>query len=124
MKKAFVSKGESVSRELSLHPVHLTTDDVGNLPPSALIPFCSYQEDSSLLGQERPGLDNLTICDKFQPTILEGQLCYSLDVVKYKSGNTEAGKRNGLFILVDYNPYPENSRGNNVEAERNDQESF
>ena len=69
-------------RELSLHPVHLTPDKEGNLPPSALVPFCSYQRNSSLLGQERPELDNLTICDKFKTTILDGQLCYSLDIAK------------------------------------------
>ena len=32
-------------RALSLHPVHLTRDLQGNLPPSALVPFCFYQGD-------------------------------------------------------------------------------
>ena len=32
-------------RELSLHPVHLIRDLQGNLPPSALVPFCFYQGD-------------------------------------------------------------------------------
>ena len=48
-----------VPRELSLHPVHLTPDKEGNIPPSALIPFCSYQGESELLGQEMPELDGL-----------------------------------------------------------------
>ena len=67
---------------LSLHPIHLIPDKKGQLPPSALVPFCSYQGESNMLGQKRPELDNLTICDKFEPTILEGQLCYSIDVAK------------------------------------------
>ena len=72
------SDANNVSRELSLHPVHLTPDKEGNLPPSALIPFCSYQGKSSLLGRELPELNNMTVCDKFQSTILEGQLCTAL----------------------------------------------
>ena len=71
-----------VSRELSLHPVHLTPDEEGNLPPSALIPFSSYQGEFSVLGRELPELDNITVCDKFQSTILEGQLCYTLNIAK------------------------------------------
>ena len=37
---------------------------------------------------------------------------------------TKAGKRNGLFLLVDPNPYQGNSSERNLEAERNDQDSF
>ena len=100
---------DAVSRELSLHPVHLTPDKEGKLPPSALIPFCSYQGDSNLLGQERPELDNLTVCDKFEPTILEGQLCYSLDIAKLGKKPTKSDKSNGLFLLLDPNPYQLNA---------------
>ena len=89
---------------MSLHPVHLTHDSKGNLPPSALIPFCSYQGDSSLLGQQRPELDNLTICDKFEPTIFDGNLCYSLDVAKLDKNFTQEGKAGGLFLLLDPHP--------------------
>ena len=50
-----------------------------------------------MLGQKRPELDNLTVCDKFEPTILEGQLCYSIDVAKLEKRQTEEGKSKGLF---------------------------
>ena len=69
-----------------------------------------------MLGQERPESGNLTFCNKFEPTILEGQLCYSLDVAKFKRKPTNAGKKSGLFLLID--PIP------NVVAPRNDQELF
>ena len=98
--------GDGVSRELSQHPVHLTPDDQGNRPPSALVPFCSYQENSNLFEQENPNLKNLTVCDRFEPTILEGQLCFSLDIAKLKQKPTKSGKSNGLFLLIDPNPYP------------------
>ena len=99
------TKGDVFSKELSLHPVHLTSDNEGELPPSALVPFCSYQRDSNLLGQSKPELNNITVCDKFEPTILEGQLCYSLDIAKLVKKSTRAGKNNGFWILVDPTPF-------------------
>ena len=77
------------------------------MPPSAFVPFCSYQTESNVLGQSRPELKNLTVCDKFEPTILEGQLCYSLDIANIvnKSTGTRTGRTNGLRILVDPNPF-------------------
>ena len=50
-------------------------------------------------------MDNMTVCDKFQPTILEGQLCYTLDSKLLKKSLTISGKSNGLFLLLDPNPY-------------------
>ena len=91
-------------RELSLHPVHLTPDKEGNLPPSALVPFCAFQGNNSLLGQERPELDNLSICNKFKPTILKGQFCYSLDITKVERTKTRIGKAGGFFFLIDPSP--------------------
>ena len=58
-----------------------------------------------MLGQIRPELDNLTVCDKFEPTVLEGQLCYSIDIAKLEKMPTEAGKTRGLFLLLDPSPY-------------------
>ena len=98
-----------MSPELSINPVHLTPDQNGNLPPFAFIPFCSYQGNSSLLGEKRPEFDNLTSCDKFEPTILEGQLCYSLDAAMLGEKPTKSGKANGLFLLLDSDPYQPNA---------------
>ena len=50
-------------------------------------------------------MDNLTVCDKFQPTILEGQLWYTLDSALMKGYSTKPGKSNGLLLLLDSNPY-------------------
>ena len=114
----------NVSQQLSVHPVHLTQDKEGNLPPSALIPFCSYQGDSSLLGQQLPELDNMTTCGEFQATVLEGQLCYSLDVAKLIEKPSRPGKQNGLFLLLDPRPYSVNGSENNRGVSRTEQESF
>ena len=67
----------------------------------------------------------MTFCDKFEPTILEGQLCYSLDATKlYERKATKTGKQSGLFLLLDSNPYPLQSSEGTVRATRKEQESF
>ena len=109
---------------LSLHPIHLIPDKKGQLPPSALVPFCSYQGESNMLGQKRPELDNLTICDKFEPTILEGQLCYSIDIAKIEKRQTEAGKTRGLFLLLDPIPYQIQEDERSVDTEGNKHQTF
>ena len=83
----------------------MAPNENGNLPPSALVPFCSYQ--GNFLGQNRPELGNVTMCDIFKPIILEGQLCYSLDSAKLRANHTKSGRSNGLFflLLVDPDPY-------------------
>ena len=91
---------------------------------SALVPFCSYQGDSDMLGQRRPELDNLTVCDKFEPTILEGQLCYSIDIAKLEKRQTEAGKSKGLFLLLDPSPYQIQDDERSVKDQRNRQQTF
>ena len=113
-----------MSRELSLHPIHLKEDTNRNLPPSALVPFCFYQGDHNLLGQEKLGSKDSIFCDKFVTTTLEGQLCYSLNVTKFERKATITGKTSGLFLLLDPNPYPIQSTEGRVKSARNNQESF
>ena len=109
---------------MSTHPVHLKPDIYGNLPPSALVPFCSYQGNSSLLGEARLEFQNMTLCGQFQPTLLEGQLCYSLNAAEYKGEQTTTAKNSGLLLLLDPNPYEIRSTDGSFRAARNDQESF
>ena len=113
-----------MSRDLALHPFHLTPDKEGNLPPSALVPFCSYQGQSSLLGKELPEMDNMAVCDKFQPTILEGQLCHTLDIAKLVDFPTKSGKTNGLRLLLDPNPYHPNQPNKNTGGSKNVDQNF
>ena len=97
----------------------------GGLPPSALVPFCYYQQESKLLGQKNLEL-NLTICDKFEPTILDGQLCYSLDVAKFTDTPTGEGRSKALFLLLDPYPYPYalNSLDTGAQRKYNDPSHF
>ena len=84
---------------VALHPPHLL-DPMGRHLPAALVPFCSYQGDSAILGHNMEGF-NFTTCNKFQPTVMEGQLCYSLDVNNITRATSKAGRAMGLTLLLD-----------------------
>ena len=70
--------------------------------PSALIPFCIYQSDNTAFGQTIKGT-NMTACSDFKPIVLDGQLCYSLNLAKSGTKKTKSGKSNGLFLVIDPN---------------------
>ena len=95
---------------VSIHPPHLV-DSKGRNLPAAFIPFCSYQGDSGLLGNTLEGL-NFTACDKFRPSLVEGQLCYSLNLTNLTKAKSRAGREQGLMLLLDrINPLnPENGK--------------
>ena len=87
---------------MSSHPPHLL-DSQGRLMPAALIPFCAYRGDLAALGEPVGGLE-FPVCNMFQPTILDGQLCYSLNVssvVSTAENKTESGKKKGILFAVD-----------------------
>ena len=89
--------------ELSSHPVHVVNKDEIMLP-SALIPFCAYKTNMELLGRYVDGLQ-FPVCDRFVPTILDGELCYSLDVNQAipTAEDTVEGPTGQLTLLLDYN---------------------
>ena len=77
------------------HPPHLVSDQ-----SSAFIPFCAYKTklNFSELSLTLNGT-NFPLCSSFKPTVLEGQLCYKLELNKL-SGQ---GKQKELMLLLDYN---------------------
>ena len=92
----YVIPADPATLEVSVHPPHLM--DSQDRLPAALIPFCSYQGE--LLGKE---VDGFVACDQFQPTVLEGQICYSLDLTKFGVGKSKAGKMYGFELVLDSN---------------------
>ena len=88
--------------ELSSHPVHLKSMN-GTVLHSAFIPFCAYKTDLLLLGEHIDGLD-YPVCNKFTPTVLDGQLCYTLDISSaLPDVESLDGKEGELTLLLDYN---------------------
>ena len=81
----------------SSHPAHIG----GQVDTSSsFIPFCAYK--SNLVISENPlWLPNISypLCSSFKPTILEGQLCYKIEL----DAPADQGKVNEMMILLDYN---------------------
>ena len=44
---------------------------------------------------------SLPVCDAFLPIVLEGQLCYSLDIEKVKTNATREEQTHGLTLILD-----------------------
>ena len=84
--------------ELSSHPVHLLSQDY-NLMPSALIPYCAFGIEMKNLGAK---INNFSrpLCTAFSPALLEGELCYELDIDKI-GGQVSRGLYGGLVLLLD-----------------------
>ena len=88
--------------DLLNHPVHILDDNL-NLSPSAFIPFCSFDGNSDLLGRDY-GNFSLPVCSSFKKRLLEGQLCYQIDVNRVINDKSVAGlQKGGLTLLVDVN---------------------
>ena len=85
--------------EVSFIPPHLI-DSSGSLTPAALIPFCAYQTNMTLMGQTSQDLP-FTACSHFKAIVLEGQLCYSLNLNLIAGDRTKAGVEYGLLMLLD-----------------------
>ena len=84
---------------ISLHPPHLTESK--GLP--ALIPFCAYGGNMKVLGQKIDGL-NFSVCNAFKPTILDGEVCYALnikDLISNGSIVSRPGRGEGLLLAID-----------------------
>ena len=86
---------------VSHHPPHILDSSIGSLTPAALIPFCAYQTNMTLLGQTRQDLP-FAFCSKFRPTVLEGQMCYSLELHSLKKPVSKAGLKHGLLLILDH----------------------
>ena len=57
----------------------------------------------SVMGKKIPNL-NLTVCSKFKPRVLEGQLCYQIDVNEFVNQmDSKKLMSHGLIFLMDYN---------------------
>ena len=82
---------------MSFHPPHLD-DSLGQLLPKALIPLCSYQ--GTMLGKNVSS-HNFTACRGFQPSLKNGQLCYSLNLSQVIGSESKSGIKNGLTIVID-----------------------
>ena len=81
------------------HPVHLK--NANNQVSSAFIPFCAF--GGKFLGQK---IHNLTIpvCNSFQPTLLNDQMCYEIELNNMTNKKTvKEDIKAGFVFIMDYN---------------------
>ena len=87
---------------MTKHPVHIV-DENGNRSPSAFIPFCSFGEDMTSMGKETDGF-NIPVCNSFKAKVKSDQLCYEIDLQKFKNKkNIQDQLKSGLVLILDYN---------------------
>ena len=74
-----------------------------NLNPSALIPFCMFDGDMTLLGTHRDNF-SLPVCTAFKPRVLDSQTCYYVDLADVaKDREVQQGEDHGLVLFIDSN---------------------
>ena len=62
--------------------MHIIDED-GELSPTALIPFCEFGGNMSVMGVKIDQFD-VPVCNSFRPKIIKDQLCYTVDPNEYK----------------------------------------
>ena len=88
-------------QSLSYHPVHIMGKD--RLSPSAFIPFCSFGEDLNSMGTKIEQFKH-PVCNSFHPVIRNDQLCYQVDLDKFRNEDKiDDQLKKGLVLLLDFN---------------------
>ena len=79
-------------------PPHI---DESNLMKTALIPFCEFGGDMSVMGVK---INQFTVpvCNSFRPKIIMDQLCYQVDPNEYKNKIDLQGDLS-LSLFIHYN---------------------
>ena len=90
-------------QQMSNHPPHIMIEDQQAVSPSSFIPFCSFGGNLSVMGKRIDKL-SIPVCDKFQPTLLDGQRCYQVDVNELRNKvDKKKMASQGIELLLDYN---------------------
>ena len=82
------------------HPVHII-DQENEFSPTALIPFCEFSGNMSVMGVKIDQFD-VPVCNSFRPKIIRDQLCYTVDPNEYKHKIDLTGELS-LSLFIHYN---------------------
>ena len=100
--------------QVTNHPVHILNVNE-TFSPSAFIPFCAFGEDMKAMGKEVDGFDH-HVCNSFKAKIRNDQLCYEVDLNKFKASFSQSSLNKGFTFYVDLNrdkQYPRTESQNN-----------
>ena len=94
----------SVVQKVINHPVHIIEYEEDLLPssPSALIPFCAFGGNISIMGKRIKKFD-VPVCNSFRAKILNDQLCYEVDPNNFKDLVSSDEFKQGITFYVDTN---------------------
>ena len=95
---------QSFFANLINHPVHISDKQSGKISTSAFIPFCEFGGNMSSVGTKIKEF-SVPICTAFEPTVLYDQLCYEIDLEKFKDPFDIADNqlKKGFVFIMDYN---------------------
>ena len=99
------------------HPVHIHHNNAKQLSPSSLIPVCNFGGiDIGIKLKEF----NIPVCNLFSYKILNDQLCYEVDLNKFKDSFTNQILSKGLKLYIDRNIERQYPRGSQNIHQQND----
>ena len=88
-------------------------DRNNELYPTALIPFCEFGGNMSVMGVKIDNFD-VPVCTSFRPKIIRDQLCYTVDPNEYKNKIDLKGELS-LSLYIHYNEDRQMEDTNNTE---------
>lgn len=90
--------------DLINHPVHIIDKRIAKKSISALIPFCEFGGNMSLVGVKMENF-SMPVCSAFEPKVLYDQLCYEIDLEKFRDYDDIVGNqlKKGFVFIMDYN---------------------
>ena len=95
------------------HPVHILTKN-NQMSPSAFIPFCEFGGDMNVMGVKTSDFEE-PVCNSFQEKILNDQLCYEVDLLKFSNkSNIDKELRLGFSFIMDYNKDRQVTQNQNI----------
>ena len=92
--------GSIEAQRTTNHPVHIKHQS-GNLSPTALIPFCEFGGNMSVMGVKIDQFD-VPVCNSFRSKIIRDQLCYTVDPNDYKH-KIDLEKDISISLFINYN---------------------
>ena len=101
------------------HPVHLSPINSKQLSPSAFIPICDFGGNITNLGLKIKEF-NIPVCNVFSPIILNDQLCYEVDLNRFRDSFTDKTLSQGLKLYIDRNIERQYPRGTQNIYQQND----
>ena len=107
------------SQDYLNHPAHILNNS-NSFNPSSFIPFCSFGGDMSIVGKKIDQFP-VPVCNKFVKTVLNDQVCYSIDIneLKKEADFSSEALKIGLNIFLDYNEERQTYDNKKLEDEEN-----